>query len=122
MNSSLTLQRQKQQVGGGDGFIGAVIGDGFPGRIVEPDPTQVVFYDGKPYSYVSGGSGKSGVYPYCRVEFPFEWCLSIPRGNQRRRICQIPAGLSIRADWSTRRRRFLRQHLMEQFEPCCWNR
>ena len=45
LNSSLTIQRQKQQVGGGNGFIGAVIGDGFTGRIVEPDPSLVGFYN-----------------------------------------------------------------------------
>ena len=85
LNSSLTLQRQKQQVGGGDGFLGAVIGDGFVGRIVEPDPTQVVLYDGKPYSYVSGGSGKSGVYPYA------EWTFRMSG------VYQFPAEISVGA-------------------------
>ena len=85
LNSSFTLQRQKQEVGDGDGFLGAVIGDGFPGRIVEPDPTQVVFYDGKPYSFVSTGSGKSGVYPYA------EWSFRLSG------VYQFPAEISVGA-------------------------
>ena len=70
------------------------------GRIVEPDPTQVVLYDGKPYSYVSGGSGKSGVYPYAEWTFRMSGVYQLPCGNQRGCICQISAGLSVRADRS----------------------
>jgi hypothetical protein len=82
MNSSLTLQRQKQNVGGGTAFFGAVTGDGFTGRVVEPDPSQVPLYDGQPYAYVSGGSGKTGVYPYSEWTFrlsgvyQFGWGIS----------------------------------------------
>jgi hypothetical protein len=78
MNSSLTLQKQKQQVGGGNSFIGAVIGDGFTGRIVEPDPSLVSFYQDQPYSFVSGGSGKSGVYPYAEWSFRMSGVYQFP--------------------------------------------
>ena len=78
LNSSLSVQRQKQQVGGGNSFIGAVIGDGFTGRIVEPDPSQVGFYQDQPYSYVSGGSGKSGVYPYAEWSFRMSGVYQFP--------------------------------------------
>jgi hypothetical protein len=85
LNSSLTLQRQKQQVGGGNAFLGAVINDGFTGRIVEPDPSQVGFYNNQPFSYVSGGSGKSGVYPYAE----WSWRMS--------GVYQLPAEFSVGA-------------------------
>ena len=78
LNSSLTIQRQTQHVGGGNGFIGAVIGDGFTGRIVEPDPSLVGFYNDKPYSFVSGGSGKSGVYPYAEWSFRLSGVYQLP--------------------------------------------
>jgi hypothetical protein len=79
------LQRQKQQVGGGDGFFGAVTGDGLAGRVVEPDPSQVGFYNDQAYSYVSGGSGKSGVFPYA------EWTFRVSG------VYQFPAEISVGA-------------------------
>ena len=85
LNSSLTVQRQKQNVGGGDGFFGATTGDGLTGRVVEPDPSLVGFYNDLPYAYVSGGSGKSGVYPYS------EWTLRMSG------VYQFPAEISVGA-------------------------
>jgi len=79
MNASATIQRQKQSVGAGNAFLGAVIGDGFPGRVVEPDPTQVLLYNDQPYSYVSGGSGKSGVYPYAEWSYRVSGVYQLPK-------------------------------------------
>jgi hypothetical protein len=68
LNAFVTLQRQKAHYDGGDSFF-VVTGDGMTSRTVYADPGLLSFYNDQPYAFVSGGSGKSGVYPYAEWTF-----------------------------------------------------
>ncbi|MCI0417216.1 TonB-dependent receptor [bacterium] len=69
LNAFITLQRQKAHYDGGDSFF-VVTGDGIGARTVYADPSLVPgFYDDQPYAFVSGGSGKTGVFPYAEWTF-----------------------------------------------------
>jgi hypothetical protein len=81
LNAFVTLQRQKAHYDGGDSFF-VVTGDGIASRAVYADPTLVNFYDDKPYAFASGGSGKTGVFPFAEWTFrasgiyQFPWDIS----------------------------------------------
>jgi len=81
LNGALTLQRQKAHYDTGADSRAFLIttGDGFVGRFVEPDPSQLGLYNDQPYAYVSGGSGKSGVFPYAEWTLRMSGVYQLPR-------------------------------------------
>jgi hypothetical protein len=104
LNAFITLQRQKAHYDGGDSFF-VVTGDGISVRDVYADPTLVDgFYDDKPYAFVSGGSGKTGVFPYAEWTFRASgiyqapWDISLgafvryQQGFPQPLFAQVPAG------------------------------
>ncbi len=78
LNAFITIQRQKAHYDGGDSFF-VVTGDGIGARTVYADPSQVSgFYDDKPYAFVSGGSGKTVVFPYAEWTFRASGIYQLP--------------------------------------------
>jgi len=77
LNAFVTLQRQKAHYDGGDSFF-VVTGDGISSRAVYADPTLVNFYDDNAYAFVSGGSGKTGVFPYAEWTFRASGIYQLP--------------------------------------------
>jgi hypothetical protein len=77
LNGFVTVQRQRAHYNGGDSFL-VVIGDGMTNRTVYADPLLTHLYDNQPYAYVSGGSGKSGVYPYAEWAFRMSGVYQFP--------------------------------------------
>ncbi|MCI0417218.1 TonB-dependent receptor [bacterium] len=77
LNAFITLQRQKSHYDGGDSFF-VVTGDGITARAVYADPSLVGFYDDQPYAFVSGGSGKTGVFPYAEWTFRASGIYQLP--------------------------------------------
>ncbi len=77
LNAFVTIQRQKAHYDGGEAFF-VVTGDGITARTVYADPTQLGFYDDQPYSGVSGGSGKTGVFPYAEWTFRASGIYQLP--------------------------------------------
>ena len=77
LNAFVTMQSQKAHYDGGDSFF-VVTGDGITGRAVFADPSQLGFYDDQPYAFVSGGSGKTGVFPYAEWTFRASGIYQMP--------------------------------------------
>ncbi|MCI0415418.1 TonB-dependent receptor [bacterium] len=77
LNAFVTLQRQKAHYDGGDSFF-VVSGDGINLRTVYADPALVSFYDDQPYAFVSGGSGKTGVFPFAEWTFRASGIYQLP--------------------------------------------
>jgi hypothetical protein len=77
LNGSLTLQNQKAHYDGADSFF-VTTGDGLSG-VTMADPSQVDrFYNDKPYAFVSGGSGKTGVFPFAEWTFRASGVYQLP--------------------------------------------
>ncbi len=80
LNSSLNIQSQDanyEASQGGSAFF-VTTGDGISG-VVMADPTLVPnFYNGKPYAYVSQGSGKTGVFPFAEWTFRLAGVYQLP--------------------------------------------
>jgi len=77
LNAFVTLQRQKAHYNGPDAFF-VVTGDGINVRTVYADPTLQSFYDNQPYAFASGGSGKTGVFPYAEWTFRASGVYQLP--------------------------------------------
>ena len=77
LNAFVTLQNQKSHYDGGDSFF-VVTGDGITSRTVFADPTLVNFYNDEPYAFVSGGSGKTGVFPFAEWTFRASGIYQMP--------------------------------------------
>jgi hypothetical protein len=103
LNGFVTLQRQKAHYDGGNSFM-VVTGDGITSRTVYADPLLVSLYDDKPYAFVSGGSGKTGVFPYAEwtlrmsgvYQFPHDLSagafVRYQQGYPQELFAQVPAG------------------------------
>ncbi len=77
LNTSLNIQNQDANYGGGNAFF-VTTGDGISGFVMA-DPSLVPnFYSGHPYAYVSGGSGKTGVFPFAEWTYRFSGVYQLP--------------------------------------------
>jgi hypothetical protein len=77
INAGLTVQSQKSSF---DSALGAgyTIGEGSSGIIFPFSPSNVRAFDGQPYAYVSGGSGKTNVYPFAERTFKLSGVYQFP--------------------------------------------
>ncbi len=80
LNTSLNIQNQTANYDasqGGSAFF-VTTGDGISG-VVMADPSLVPnFYGGHPYAYVSGGSGKTGVFPFAEWTYRLSGVYQLP--------------------------------------------
>jgi Carboxypeptidase regulatory-like domain/TonB-dependent Receptor Plug Domain len=78
LNGSLTLQRQIAHYDGQNSFL-YTQGDGISSRDVYADPLIAKnLYDDQSYAFVSGGSGKTGVFPYAEWSFKMSGMYQLP--------------------------------------------
>jgi hypothetical protein len=99
VQSSLTLQRQEASYDNDGESFWIVTGDGLGAAFnVYGDPISVPDkQDGEPYAFASGGSGKTGVYPYpewtFRVSGVYQWPWDISTGAFVRYVQGYPQPL-----------------------------
>jgi len=84
LNGFVTLQRQRAHYNGPNSFL-VTQGDGITSRDVYVDPLIAQnLYNDEPYAFVSGGSGKTGVFPYAewtfRMSGVYQWPWDISTG------------------------------------------
>ena len=77
LNGFVTIQQQKAHYDGGDSFL-FTQGDGISLRTVYADPAIVPLYDDEAYAFVSGGSGKTGVFPFAEWTFRMSGVYQMP--------------------------------------------
>ena len=104
LNGFLTLQSQKVHYDGGNSFL-VTQGDGISARDVYADPLIAEnLYDDETYAFVSGGSGKTGVFPFAEWTFRMSGVYQLPwslsagafvryqQGYPMPLFAQVPAG------------------------------